>query len=232
MRNRILLFGAVAAAVAAGVFTSVHAASFPDPPKVTPATGTQSIVLAGGCFWGMQGVFEHVKGVTHTEVGYAGGKKETAHYERIEEGDTNHAESIKVTYDPSRISYGDLLKIYFSAAHDPTTLNRQHYDVGTQYRSSIFYSTEEQKTIAEQYIHELNSAKVFRDPIVTKVVPLPAFYPAEDYHQHYLDQVVACDANPRPQCGALNLGYIRGVDIPLLKAFQSKYPELYVKESR
>lgn len=231
MRNTILLIGA-AAVIAVGVFTSAHAASFPDPPKSASASGTSSIVLAGGCFWGMQGIFEHVKGVTNTVVGYAGGKKETAHYERIEEGDTNHAESIKVTYDPSRISYGELLKIYFSVAHDPTTLNRQHYDQGTQYRSSIFYSTEEQKTVAEQYIHELDAAHVFHDPIVTKVVPLPAFYQAEDYHQHYLDQVVACDANPRPQCGALNVGYIKGVDVPLLKAFQAKYPELYVKEIR
>lgn len=232
MRKKILLFTAAVAAVSVGVFTSARAASFPDPPKSTPSAGTASIVLAGGCFWGMQGVFEHVKGVTNTVVGYAGGSKETAHYERIEEGDTNHAESVKITYDPSKISYGELLKIYFSVAHDPTTLNRQHYDTGTQYRSSIFYTTEEQKTIAENYIHELNAAHVFHDPIVTKVVPLPAFYPAEAYHQHYLDQVQACDANPRPQCGELNLGYIRGVDIPILKAFQSKYPELYVKESR
>jgi len=231
MQNRILLFGAAAAFVAVGVFTSARAASFPDPPKsAAGASGSPSIVLAGGCFWGMQGIFEHVKGVTNTVVGYAGGKKETAHYDRIEEGDTNHAESIKVTYDPSKISYGELLKIYFSVAHDPTTLNRQHYDTGTQYRSSIFYSTDEQKTLAEQYIQELNAAHVFHDPIVTKVVPLPAFYQAEDYHQHYLDQVAACDANPRPQCGNLNVGYIKGVDVPLLKAFMAKYPDLYVKE--
>jgi peptide-methionine (S)-S-oxide reductase len=232
MRKKILLFAAAAAAVSVGVFTSARAASFPDPPKVSPGTGSQSIVLAGGCFWGMQGVFEHVKGVTNTVVGYAGGSKDTARYERIEEGDTNHAESVKITFDPSKISYGELLRIYFSVAHDPTTLNRQHYDVGTQYRSSIFYTNDEQKTVAEHYIQELNAAHVFHDPIVTKVVPLPAFYQAEGYHQHYLDQVVSCDAIPRPQCGELNLGYIRGVDIPLLKAFQSKYPDLYVKESR
>jgi peptide-methionine (S)-S-oxide reductase len=234
MQNRVLLFGAAAAVIAVGVFTSARAASFPDPPKASAASsGTDSIVLAGGCFWGMQGIFEHMKGVTHTVVGYAGGKKETAHYERIEEGDTNHAESVQITYDPSKITYGDLLKVYFSVAHDPTTLNRQHYDSGTQYRSSIFYSTEEQKTVAEQYIHELDAAHVFRDPIVTKVVPLPAFYPAEGYHQHYLDQVVACDTTPLLQrCGALNAGYIKGVDVPLLKNFQAKYPDLYVKEIR
>ena len=232
MRKRILFYGVAVAAIAIGVFSSARAASFPDPPKTASANGTSSIVLAGGCFWGMQGIFEHMKGVTNTVVGYAGGKKETAHYERIEEGDTNHAESVKVTYDPSQISYGELLKVYFSVAHDPTTLNRQHYDVGTQYRSSIFYTTDEQKTVAEEYIKELNAAHVFKDKIVTQVVPLPAFYPAEDYHQHYLDQVVACDAKPRIQCGQLNSGYIRGLDIPLLKDFMSKYPELYVKESR
>jgi len=232
MRNRILFYGAAVTAIAIGVFSSARAASFPDPPKTASAGGTASIVLAGGCFWGMQGIFEHMKGVTNTVVGYAGGKKETAHYERIEEGDTNHAESVKVTYDPSQISYGELLKVYFSVAHDPTTLNRQHYDVGTQYRSSIFYTTDEQKTVAEEYIKELNAAHVFKDKIVTQVVPLPAFYAAEDYHQHYLDQVVACDAKPRIQCGQLNTGYIHGLDVPLLKDFQSKYPELYVKESR
>jgi peptide-methionine (S)-S-oxide reductase len=165
----------------------------------------------------MQGIYEHMKGVTNTVVGYAGGKKETAHYERIEEGDTNHAESIRITYDPSKITYGELLKVYFSAAHDPTTLNRQHYDVGTQYRSAIFYTDEDQKKVAEAYIHDLNAAHVFKDPIVTQVVPLPAFYPAEGYHQHFLDK------NPTQ-------GYIANVDIPLLNGFKEKYPELYTKE--
>jgi peptide-methionine (S)-S-oxide reductase len=150
-------------------------------------------------------------------VGYAGGKAATAKYDLVSEGDTGHAESIKITYDPSKITYGELLKVYFSAAHDPTTLNRQHYDVGTQYRSAIFYSDEEQKKVAEAYIHDLNAAKVFKDPIVTQVVPLPAFYPAEGYHQHFLDH------NP-------NQGYIAAVDIPLLKGFQEKYPDLYTKE--
>ena len=202
----------------AGGLTLATAASFPDPPKVnTPAQGTASIVLAGGCFWGMQGIYEHMKGVTNTVVGYAGGKAATAKYDLVSEGDTGHAESIKITCDPSKITYGELLKVYFSAAHDPTTLNRQHYDVGTQYRSAIFYSDEEQKKVAEAYIHDLNAAKVFKDPIVTQVVPLPAFYPAEGYHQHFLDH------NP-------NQGYIAAVDIPLLKGFQEKYPDLYTKE--
>ena len=220
MRKGILSAAAILAA--AGLMTGASAlgaaASFPDPPKVnTPAQGTASIVLAGGCFWGMQGIYEHMKGVTNTVVGYAGGKAATAHYDLVSEGDTGHAESIKITYDPSKITYGELLKVYFSAAHDPTTLNRQHYDVGTQYRSSIFYADEEQKKVAEAYIHDLNNAHVLKDPIVTQVVPLQGFYPAEGYHQHFLDH------NP-------NQGYIAAVDIPLLKGFQEKYPELYTKE--
>jgi peptide-methionine (S)-S-oxide reductase len=211
MRNRILFFGVAAPVLAAGLM----AASFPDPPKVTtPAAGKATAVLAGGCFWGMEGIYEHVKGVTETSVGYAGGNKTTAHYDMVSEGNTGHAESIKITYDPTKITYGELLKIFFSAAHDPTTLNRQHYDVGPQYRSAIFYSDEEQKKIAESYIRDLNTAKVFKSPIVTQVVPLQGFYTAEEHHQHFLDR------NPTQ-------GYIVAVDIPLLKAFQEKYPEYY-----
>jgi len=211
MRNRILFFGAAVPVLAAGLM----AASFPDPPKVTtPAAGKATADLAGGCFRGMEGIYEHVKGVTDTTVGYAGGNKATAHYDMVSEGNTGHAESIKVTYDPTKITYGELLKIFFSAAHDPTTLNRQHYDVGPQYRSAIFYSDEEQKKIAEAYIRDLNNAKVFKSPIVTQVVPLQGFYTAEEHHQHFLDR------NPTQ-------GYIVAVDIPLLKAFQEKYPEYY-----
>ena len=217
MRNRFMLLVTVPA-LAIGLMAAVNV---PEPPKVNPqeSAGKAAAVLAGGCFWGMQGIYEHMKGVTKTVVGYSGGKANTATYERVEEGDTNHAESIQITYDPTKITYGDLLKVYFSVAHDPTTLNRQHYDVGTQYRSSIFYASDEQKTIAEQYIQELNAAHVFKSPIVTKVVPLTGFYPAEEYHQHFLDR------NPTQ-------GYIMAMDIPLLKDFQQKYPELYVKESR
>jgi peptide-methionine (S)-S-oxide reductase len=209
MRNKVLFLGAM---VAAGL----TAASFPEPPKPSaPGAGQRATaVLAGGCFWGMEGIYEHVKGVTDTVVGYAGGNAKTAHYEMVGEGNTGHAESIKVTYDPTKITYGELLKIFFSAAHDPTTLNRQHYDVGPQYRSAIFYSDEEQKKTAEAYIKDLNNAKVFKSPIVTQVVPLQGFYNAEEYHQHFLDR------NPTQ-------GYIVSVDIPLLKAFQAKYPEYY-----
>jgi peptide-methionine (S)-S-oxide reductase len=201
------------------------AATFPDPPNVSvPAPAASAgkkatAVFAGGCFWGMQGIFEHVKGVIDTEAGYSGGSAKTAHYQRIEEGDTGHAESLRITYDPARITYGQLLKIYFSVAHDPTTLNRQHNDVGTQYRSSIFYIDEEQKKVAEEYIKELDNTHVFRTAIVTKVVPLVGFYRAEEYHQHFLD------LNPTQP-------YIAGVDIPLLENFKRTYPDLYKKSTR
>ncbi|MDE3197280.1 MAG: peptide-methionine (S)-S-oxide reductase MsrA [Acidobacteriota bacterium] len=221
---------------AVGLMTaSLTAVTFPEPPKpmsASPAQGKATAVLAGGCFWGMQGIFEHVKGVTGTEVGYAGGSKSTASYMRIERGDTNHAESIKVTYDPAKISYGQLLKIYFSVAHDPTTLNRQHNDVGTQYRSAIFYANDEQRETAEAYIKTLNDSNYYGRKVVTQVVPLQGFYRAEEYHQHYLDQVVACDANFRPECGELNSGYIRALDIPLQNNFKKTFPELYMKESK
>ena len=225
MRNRILLFSVSAAIATAGLTMARAATNFPDPPKTSaPVANTASIVLAGGCFWGMQGVFEHMKGVTNTVVGYAGGTKETAHYDMVAERNTGHAESIKITYDPSKITYGELLKVYFSAAHDPTTLNRQHYDEGPEYRSAIFYGDDEQKSVAEAYIKELNEARVSKEndwannKIVTQVVPLRgAFYPAEAEHQHFLDR------NPTQ-------GYIAAVDIPLLNKFKAKYPELYTKE--
>jgi peptide-methionine (S)-S-oxide reductase len=222
MKNLLSGLALLAAAGAA-----MAAISFPEPPKMDAAPASSKIVLAGGCFWGMQGVFEHVKGVTGTVVGYAGGKKETAHYERIEEGDTNHAESLEITYDPKVITLGEIYKIYFSAAHDPTTLNRQHHDVGTQYRSAIFYSDDQQKQMALAYIKQLDDARVFPSKIVTQVVPLPAFYKAEDYHQHYLDQVVACSAKASIHCAELNTGYIRGVDVPLLNDFKAQYPQYY-----
>jgi peptide-methionine (S)-S-oxide reductase len=194
-------------------------AAFPDPPAepMAPAGAKKATaVLAGGCFWGMQGVFEHVKGVTDTTVGYAGGDKKTAEYETVSTGRTGHAESIQIVYDPTLITYGQLLKIYFSVAHDPTTLNRQHNDEGTQYRSEIFYSDENQKNIALAYIKQLNDAKVFHSPVVTKVEPLQGFYPAEQYHQHYLDQ------NPTEP-------YIVAMDLPLIASLKKTYPEMYKK---
>ena len=198
---------------------SLMGASFPDPPaeQAAPAGVKKAMaVLAGGCFWGMQGIFEHVKGVTDTTVGYSGGEKKTAEYEKVSTGTTGHAESIQITYDPSAISYGQLLKIYFSAAHDPTTLNRQHYDEGPQYRSEIFYADDSQKAIAEKYIKALNDAKAFHGPIVTKVEALKGFYAAEEHHQHFLDR------NPTQD-------YIASVDLPLLATFKKMYPEMYKK---
>ncbi len=212
MRNKVLLLLAGLPMLATGLM----AAGFPEAPKVALAKSstTKTVVLAGGCFWGMEGIYEHVKGVVDTKVGYAGGEARTAQYEKVSEGGTGHAESIKIVYDPSKVTYGELLKIFFGAAHDPTTLNRQHFDVGTQYRSAIFYSDEEQKQVAETYVKQLNDAKVFRSKIVTQVVPLMAFYTAEEYHQHYLDH------NP-------NQPYIAQVDIPLLNEYKAKFPEYY-----
>src|SRR3954452_25621421 len=162
-----LLLNVLAVQVAASL--SLMAASFPEPPSGLGAKGKETAVLAGGCFWGTEAVFEELKGVYEVESGYAGGTKGTANYDQVSEGRTGHAESIKITYDPSQISYGQLLKIFFSVAHDPTQLNRQGNDVGTQYRSVIFYSNDEQKKVAEEYIQELDKAKIFRKPIATKV---------------------------------------------------------------
>jgi peptide-methionine (S)-S-oxide reductase len=145
----------------------------------------QSIVLAGGCFWGVQGVFQHTKGVTQALSGYSGGSKDAAEYETVSTGRTGHAESVRVTFDPRQISYGKILQIYFSVAHDPTQLNRQGPDTGTQYRSAIFYASADQKRVAEAYVDQLNKAGVFTGPIVTQIVPLSGFYPAEAYHQDY-----------------------------------------------
>ena len=154
---------------------------------LTSTHGQQSVVLAGGCFWGIQAVFQHVKGVTSAVSGYSGGSAQTANYDKVCGGDTGHAESVKITYDPAQISYGQILRIFFSVAHDPTEMNRQGPDSGTQYRSAIFYDSEEQKRIAETYIAQLDRASAFPRRIVTQVTPLEAFYPAEDYHQNYAE---------------------------------------------
>ncbi len=159
------------------------------PPALDAAEpaegGLHTIVLAGGCFWGVQAVYQHTKGVTNAVSGYAGGQKEAAHYEMVGTGRTGHAESVSVTYDPQQISYGKILQIYFSVAHNPTELNRQGPDAGTQYRSAIFYANDEQKRIAEAYIVQLDKAHVFSRPIETRLEALPGFYAAEDYHQDF-----------------------------------------------
>jgi peptide-methionine (S)-S-oxide reductase len=184
----VALVPVVTVLVACSAVTA-SATAIPDPALDAPlasAKGEQTAVLAGGCFWGVEAVFEHVKGVTDVRSGYSGGSTATAKYEKVGTGDTGHAESVRITYDPSQISYGQLLKVFFSVAHDPTQLNRQGPDTGTQYRSAIFYSNEEQKRIAEAYINQLNRAKVFRRLIVTQVAALQSFNEAEGYHQDYL----------------------------------------------
>ena len=163
--------------------------AFPKPLADSPlasASGKETAVLAGGCFWGIQAVFSHVRGVISSTSGYSGGLANTARYEEVSTGPTGHAESVEVVFDPSRISYGQILMIFFAVGHNPTELNRQGPDYGTQYRSSVFYASDEQKKIAEAYISQLAAAKIYPQPIVTRVVPLQAFYPAEDYHQDYL----------------------------------------------
>jgi len=181
--------------------------------------GQQSAVVAGGCFWGIQAVFQHVKGVIGAVSGYAGGSAQTADYEKVCGGNTGHAESVKVTYDPAQISYGQILRIFFSVAHDPTELNRQGPDSGTQYRSAIFYDGEEQKRVAEAYIAQLNRASVFPRRIVTQVTPLEAFYPAENYHQNY-----AANHPSQP--------YIMFNDAPKVLALRKLFPELYTEDEK
>lgn len=160
--------------------------SFPDPVlDAKPAQGTQTAILAGGCFWCTEAVFEIMEGVEDVVSGYSGGTEETARYDIVSTGRTGHAEAIAITYDPAKVSYGQLLKIFFAVAHDPTTLNRQGNDNGPQYRSAIFYATEEQKQVAEAYIRQLDAAHLYRSPIVTQVVKFDKFYTAEKYHQDY-----------------------------------------------
>jgi peptide-methionine (S)-S-oxide reductase len=178
------------------------------------APGQQTAVISGGCFWGVQAVFQHVKGVISATSGYSGGSSKTAEYEVVSTGETGHAESVQIVYDPSQITYGELLRVFFSVAHDPTQLNRQGPDEGTQYRSSIFFTNEEQKKIAEAYIAQLDQAKIFPRRIVTQVVPLKAFYPAEAYHQNY--------ATLHP-----NQPYIVYNDAPKVEHLRQEFPDLY-----
>lgn len=206
-------------AIVMAVYSSASAATpLPDPAVDIPlakAAGVQTTVLAGGCFWGVEGVFEHVKGVTRVVSGYSGGTADTASYKQVSSGRTGHAESVRISYDPARISYGQLLKVFFSVAHDPTELNRQGPDTGTQYRSAIFYANAEQKRVAEDYIAQLQKARAFPRPIVTQVVPLKAFYDAEAYHQDYLAQ------HPKQPYIVIN-------DLPKIANLKRQFPSLYV----
>lgn len=199
-------------------------ASADETPKVIPApaldspkpagAGLETAVLSGGCFWGMQGVFEHVKGVVQVVAGYTGGARFTAHYEAVSTGMTGHAETVKITFDPRAVSYGEILRVYFSVAHDPTELNYQGPDSGTQYRSDIWFADDTQKRIAEAYIGQLNAAHVFAGPIVTRVDRFVAFYPAEGYHQDYLIH------NP-------DQPYIVYNDLPKIDNLKRLYANLY-----
>jgi peptide-methionine (S)-S-oxide reductase len=178
---------AITAFAVAPSLAAEDAVVIPAPAMDAPASdGIQTTVIAGGCFWGVQGVFQHTAGVVNAISGYAGGSKSTADYNTVSTGSTGHAESVEIKYDPKQISYGKILQIFFSVAHDPTQLNRQGPDSGTQYRSAIFTTSDEQKKVADAYIAQLNAAKVYKKPIVTKVGPLEGFYPAEAYHQDYL----------------------------------------------
>jgi peptide-methionine (S)-S-oxide reductase len=204
-----------ATAVAAA---AVAAAAIPDPAvdeKLASHSGQETLVLAGGCFWGVQAVFKHVKGVTRSTAGYSGGTVKNPGYEDVSSGITGHAESVEVVYDPSAITLGQLLKVFFSVVHDPTQLNRQGPDTGTQYRSAIFYSNDEQHRIAQAYVDQLNQAKIYSQPIVTQIAPLSAFYSAESYHQDYAEHH---PENP----------YIMICDLPKLKNLQQEFPNLYV----
>ena len=214
---------AAAALLTAGLYCSRASAGAHDavtlpspavdlPRAAKPAKST--VVFAGGCFWGIQAVFQHVKGVTEATSGYAGGSAENAKYELVSGGDTGHAESVRVTFDPSQVTYGQLLKVFFSVAHDPTELNHQGADEGTQYRSAVFFTDADQKRVTDAYVAQLGRAKTFPDRIVTEIVPLKAFYPAEAYHQNY---ATLHPDNP----------YIMFNDAPKVTHLQKLFPDLY-----
>jgi peptide-methionine (S)-S-oxide reductase len=222
--NRFTLAGklagiALAVALSAAFFSGTSDAArqpVPEPKIDAPRSGAQqSAVFAGGCFWGVEAVFEHVKGVTSAVSGYAGGRTANPSYEQVGSGETGHAESVRVTWDPKQVSYGQLLKVFFSVAHDPTQLNRQGPDRGTQYRSEIFYSDKEQPRIAAAYIEQMRAAGTFgKEPIVTQLQPLAKFYPAEDYHQDF------ARLNPTHP-------YIVVHDAPKVARLKDRYPALY-----
>ena len=197
------------------IFAMLLAAAMLGCSAAQPASAAQeTAVFAGGCFWGVEAVFEHVKGVIDVRSGYAGGQKETAEYETVSEGNSGHAESVEVRFDPAKVSYEQLLEVFFTVVHDPTQLNRQGPDVGTQYRSAIFFMNEKQKTAAEAYISKLKVSKAFSQPIVTEVSELKQFFPAEDYHQDYMKK------NPEDP-------YIVYHDVPKVKALKEKFSALY-----
>jgi peptide-methionine (S)-S-oxide reductase len=222
MNRLATLVSILAAVLVILLFSTLHnsakaATALPDAAvdeKLSGQKGHSKIVLAGGCFWGVQAVFEHVKGVHRVTAGYSGGTRKNPNYEEVSSGETGHAESVEIEYDPSKITVGMLLKVFFSVAHDPTELNRQGPDRGTQYRSAIFFETEDQHRIAQAYVDQLNETKLFPGPIVTQIGPFNAFYRAEEYHQDYAAQH---PDNP----------YIASFDLPKVKHLQQEFPNLY-----
>jgi peptide-methionine (S)-S-oxide reductase len=209
---------AIAAFISVPTRAAEEAVVIPAPTADVPASGgLQTAVVAGGCFWGVQGVFQHTAGVVNAMSGYAGGNQTTATYEQVSTGSTGHAESVQIKFDPKKISYGKILQIYFSVAHDPTQLNRQGPDSGTQYRSAIFTTSEDQKKVADAYIAQLNAAKVYGKPIVTKVTALQGFFPAEAYHQDYLT------LHP-------NQPYIAYNDLPKIDNLKKLFAENYIEK--
>jgi len=215
MKPTFLAPSILALAFCIPAFAGESAVPLPAPKQdVTSSAPTETAVFAGGCFWGVQAVFQHTKGVLNAVSGYAGGEKSTAEYEVVSSGVTGHAESVQVTYDPKQVTYGQLLQVFFSVAHDPTQYNRQGPDSGTQYRSVVFYSTPQQKDVTEKYIAQLDAAKVFPKHIVTQVTPLKGFYPAEGYHQDY--------ATRHP-----NSPYIFAFDLPKIANLKTAMPQLY-----
>ena len=222
--SRFALSAAAIGALVIAAFVSVPTRAAEDAVKIPPpaadvqaADGLQTAVLSGGCFWGVQGVFQHTAGVTSAVSGYAGGSQMTATYEQVSSGTTGHAESVQIKYDPKQISYGKILQIFFSVVHDPTQLNRQGPDSGTQYRSAIFTTSDEQKKVAEAYIAQLNAAQVYRKPIVTKVGPLQGFFAAEAYHQDYLT------LHP-------NQPYIAYNDLPKVENLKKLFADNYIEK--
>ncbi|MBV8925509.1 MAG: peptide-methionine (S)-S-oxide reductase MsrA [Bradyrhizobium sp.] len=209
---------AIAAVVAVPLRAAEDAVVIPAPlSDVVASGGLQTAVVSGGCFWGVQGVFQHTAGVVNAVSGYAGGNKSTATYEQVSTGTTGHAESVEITFDPNKISYGKILQIFFSVVHDPTQLNRQGPDTGTQYRSAIFTTSEDQKKVAEAYIAQLNAGKVYGKAIVTKVTALQGFFPAEAYHQDYLT------LHP-------NQPYIAYNDLPKIENLKKLFAENYIEK--
>jgi len=216
--TRIVMTAAVLLACALIIFNAQAAAVVQAPaPRFDPAPSSsteQTAVLAGGCFWGVEGVYEHVRGVKSVRSGYSGGERSTARYKQVTRGNTGHAESVEIVYDPQQISYGQILQIFFSVVHDPTQVNRQGPDIGTHYRSAIFYGDEQQQQIATRYITQLNQAKVYGKPIATQVSALKAFYEAEPEHQDYVER------NPR-------VPYVAYHDLPKIENLKQTFPKIY-----